>query len=86
METDKPHELELVGHKIRSPKTVQVQMLLFVGFYADFLFMEKKSKTKTFHNYQCLIPIKGYTGRSMIKPKQVDDDVFPFIQLLMSYL
>ena len=46
METDKPHELELVGRKIRSPKTVQVQMLLFVGFYADFLFMEKKIKNK----------------------------------------
>ena len=32
METDKPHELELLGQKHRSPKTVHVQMLLFVWF------------------------------------------------------
>jgi hypothetical protein len=53
----------------KCPKKTQVQMMFYCLKGGLTVPMEKTQKLKAFNNYQCLMLIKGYTGRSMIQPQ-----------------
>ena len=81
MERDIPNEFEVLEQTFKCPKKTQVQMMFYCLKGGLTVPMEKTQKLKAFNNYQCLMLIKGYTGRSMIQLQQVEEHLrsAPFI-------
>lgn len=73
MERDIPNEFEVLEQTFKCPKKTQVQMMFYCLKGGLSVPMEKNQKFKAFNNYQCLMLIKGYTGRSMIQLQQVEE-------------